>query len=104
MARHHRKYRQGNNLPNNPGHHDIAANITGFGCLSCCCCKATAGALKNQRNDIAGDKDVRIPLRPQCRVFLAQNIHPMLQRQVYGSRPEGGCQCQSANLRLKAGG
>lgn len=103
MARHHRKYRQGDNLPNDPSHHDIAANITGFGCLSCRC-KATASALKNQRDDIAGDKDVRIPLRPQCRVFLAQNIHSMLQCQVYGSRPERRCQCQSANLRLKAGG
>jgi hypothetical protein len=35
---------------------------------------------------------------------LAQNVHSMLQRQVYGSRPESGCQCQSANLRLEAGG
>lgn len=103
VARHHPKYRQGDHLPNNPGQHDIAAHITSFGCFSCCR-KPTTSALENQRNGIAGDKEVGIPLRPQCGVLLPQNVHCMLQREVYSCRPESGCQCQSANLRLKAGG
>lgn len=63
VTRHHPKYRQGDNLPNDPSQHDITAHITGFGCLSCCR-NTTASALENQRDDIAGDKNVRIPLRP----------------------------------------
>jgi hypothetical protein len=87
-----------NDLEDDSGNHQVCADVLQAGTGVCGRREATAGALEDEREEIAGDEDACVPDGLEARPRLAEADDDVLEREVDTGGDKGGRDDEAADL------
>ena len=92
---------ENDDLEDDASYHEVGANIQHAGAIICSGGNSATSALKNEREYVTGDEDVRVPGGTEARPGLAEADDDMFECEVDAGRNEGRRDDEAANLDLK---